>query len=72
MTTYSITHDEKACIGCGACVSVCSENWEMADTGKSKIKKAKITDKELANNMEAATVCPVNCIHISDGKKKLV
>jgi len=72
MTTYSIIHDEKTCIGCGACVSVCPENWEMNDSGKSKTKKTKITDKELESNMEAAKVCPVTCIHISDGKKKLI
>lgn len=72
MATYKITHEIEKCIGCGVCVSVCPDNWELNDNGKAKQKKSQISEKELKANMEAAEVCPVNCIHISDGKKKLI
>jgi ferredoxin len=72
MTTYEVIHEDEKCIGCGACVSICPENWELHENGKSKPKKTKISEKELDSNMEAANVCPVNCIHIKDGKKNLI
>ncbi|MBI5398608.1 ferredoxin [Candidatus Woesearchaeota archaeon] len=84
MTKFKIEHDRPACIGCGACAAVAPEFWYMHDDGKSDIKGAKATKKgdeiileeleldDLKNNMEAAEVCPVNCIHIfEDGKKKI-
>lgn len=49
------------CIGCGACVAVCS-NWEMGSDGKSHPKQTSLA--EVGCNKEAADVCPVGCIHI--------
>ncbi len=68
--TIRIMHDKNVCIGCGACVAVCPENWEMASDGKSKLKKTELTD--LGCNMDAAQSCPVNCIHIENDGKKLI
>jgi ferredoxin len=59
---FKIIHDRDACIGCGACVSICPENWKMGDDGKSKPIKSQI--KEIGCNQEAADSCPVQCIHI--------
>ena len=61
MAKFRIVHDRAACIGCGACASVC-DNWEMAEDGKSKPKKILLEDKGC--NEEAANVCPVGCIKI--------
>ena len=75
---YKIVHDRDACIGCGACASVCPARWEMAEDGKSRLKDAKKLedgtevlgsnenplDVEFNCNNEAAESCPVNCIHI--------
>jgi len=71
MAKYKIEHDRPGCIGCAACTHACSENWEMADDGKSKCKKTSISKEELDCNMKAAKGCPVNVIHILDenGKK---
>jgi ferredoxin len=58
-----IVHEREKCIGCGACVAVCSENWEM-DGDKSKPLKTELD--EIGCNKEAENSCPVNCIHIKE------
>jgi ferredoxin len=35
------TVNQKTCIGCGACASICEEVFEMKD-GKSHVKKGKV------------------------------
>lgn len=86
---YRIIHDRDICIGCTACASVCPKYWFMESDGKSSIHGHEKTgngeeeilgtaDKPLTedfdDNMEAAEVCPVNCIHINevneDGSEK--
>jgi len=57
-----IEQDHDACIGCGACVSICPDNWEIEDNGKAKPKKTKLDD--VGCNQEAADVCPVSCIKV--------
>lgn len=59
--TIKIIQDLDACIGCGACASVCPDNWVM-DGGKSKPVKTEV--EEVGCNQEAADVCPVKCIKI--------
>jgi len=54
--------NKDVCIGCGTCVSVCGEVFELGDDTKSQIKK----DAELAKNeqciKEAIDACPVQAI----------
>ena len=57
-----IKFDREACIGCGACISVC-DNWVM-DGDKVKLKKTTISEKELKSNKEAEETCPVDAIKI--------
>ncbi len=52
--------DKEKCIGCGACVSVCGEVFEMKD-GKANVKE-KETDKKCVK--EAEESCPVQAIKI--------
>lgn len=69
-----IIHEKSKCIGCGACISLCSESFEMGDDGKANLKNSKETDKraekyelevsEVGCAKEAADNCPVQCIHI--------
>lgn len=59
-----IIHEREKCIGCGACVAICEDNWEMADDGKSSPKKTEISANEMECNKNAAEACPVQCIHI--------
>jgi len=68
-----IIHEIKKCIGCGSCVALCPEYWEMGEDGKAHLKNSKVnpqTDneeleiEEIACNQEAADICPVQCIKI--------
>jgi len=61
---YKITVDKTKCIGCGACVAQCPENFEIKNDGENKayVKKAKIS--ELGCNKDAEEVCPVDAIKI--------
>lgn len=56
-----IKQDYEACIGCGSCVAVCPDNWDLAE-GKAKPKRTVL--KEVGCNEEAAGVCPVQCIKV--------
>jgi len=67
-----IIHEKNECIGCGACVALCPQYWEIAD-GKALLKGAK-TNKDTGSdeleveklecNENIEDVCPVQCIHI--------
>ena len=50
--------DKEKCIGCGACVSVCEEVFEMDEEMKARTK----SEKDLPCIKEAIGVCPVNAI----------
>ena len=63
------------CIGCGCCVSLCPQYWEITKEGKVNLKGAKINTKnkeqeleikQVGCNQEAADSCPVQCIYIKD------
>lgn len=62
MAKFKIEQEREDCIGCGACVSMCPDNWEMKDDGKTTPKKTELD--EVGCNQEAADVCPVQCIKI--------
>ena len=64
MTKYKIKHVIEDCIGCGACVSICEENWRMGDDHKAVPKKTELD--EIGCNKEAADSCPVECIKIEE------
>lgn len=52
------------CIGCGACVSLVPEVFEIVD-GQSKEKISEINDKKLEEAVrEAAEICPAGAIEI--------
>ncbi|MBL7170318.1 MAG: ferredoxin [Candidatus Aenigmarchaeota archaeon] len=57
-----IKQDHDACIGCGACASVCPDNWIMEKDGKHK--PIETAPKGIGCNQEAADSCPVGCIEI--------
>lgn len=59
---YKVTVNQKECIGCGACVSVCEKVFELKD-GKAKVKSAGGKTNEPCVK-EASDVCPVNAIKV--------
>ena len=71
MAKFEIKQERAKCIGCGACASVCPDNWVMKPDGKSIPKKKAMDD--LGCNMQAAKGCPVNIIHIFEAAgRKLI
>ncbi|MBI4162067.1 MAG: ferredoxin [Candidatus Aenigmarchaeota archaeon] len=82
---FYIDHDRPNCIGCGACVAVAPEFWEIkAADGKSDVigsekqeengevvrEVLNIAETNYAKNKEAADSCPVNVIHIVNKETK--
>lgn len=74
---FKLEHDRANCISCGACASVTPKFWEMSkEDGKSDIiggkerpdgwQELKIKEEDFQGNKEAADVCPVNVIHLTD------
>ena len=69
-----IIQQRDKCIGCGTCVAVCADFWEMGGDGKSNLKGAKdagegkfeLETKELGCNKEAVSSCPVQIITIEE------
>jgi len=68
-----IIHEKEKCIGCGSCVALCPEFWEIGEDGKAHLLNSKTNQKtgdyeleikEVACNQEAADICPVQCIKI--------
>lgn len=54
--------DVDACIGCGACVSVCPNVFEMGDDGKSHVKDPDGADED--DLQQAVDICPVDAIKL--------
>lgn len=74
-----VIHQRKKCIGCGSCVAICPQVFEMSHDNKASIKvKAMIFNPEkeeetleiedLGCVKGAADVCPVQCIIIKNNK----
>ncbi len=70
-----IIHQIEKCIGCGSCVAICPQNWEIRDDAKAHLLDSKMNKKtnneelevkEIGCNQEAAQICPVQCIKIKN------
>jgi len=53
-----VSIDKSKCIGCGACVSICGEVFELKDDGKAYVK----SQKDAPCIKEAIDSCPVDAI----------
>ena len=59
--------DESTCLGCGACLGIAPEAFEMDEKGLSKpIEGAELTD----DVREAAGACPVGAISIEEAAEE--
>jgi len=60
---FTISVDQDACIGCGACAATCEKGFKMVDN-KSTPYKTEVAG--ISCEQEAADICPVNCITIKE------
>lgn len=54
--------DKDLCIGCGTCVALCPNTFQLDANGKSEVTNQ--DDKECAKN--AAASCPVQAITVEE------
>ena len=68
-----IVYERTKCIGCGSCVAVCPDFWEMVDDGLPTLKGStenpqtgnyELEIQEKGCNAEAVDICPVQIIKI--------
>ena len=60
----NIVVDQEVCIGCGNCVGIAPEHFELNDEGKSSvIKQYSVEDDKKIK--DAIASCPVDAITIS-------
>jgi len=81
MTEVKVIHERDICIGCCACESIAPKFWKMNPDTKADLIGAKKEDSKevyvletdaVAENIEAAQSCPVECIHIEEnGVRKI-
>lgn len=54
--------NQNACIGCGTCVSLCGDVFELSDDNKSRVINGVDYPKHEDCIKEAIEVCPVQAI----------
>jgi ferredoxin len=60
------TVDKNLCLGCGICVDVCPEVFEMDDDNKAQAKVNPIPPEAEGSCREAAEQCPESAIKIEE------
>jgi len=56
--------DKNLCIGCGTCVSLCPDVFEMGEDNKSRIKETADFEKNKDCIEQSVTSCPNQAIKI--------
>lgn len=58
--------NQSACIGCGACVALAGEYFELNDDRLSTVKTEEVDEKDIEIVKDAAASCPVEAIEVED------
>lgn len=58
--------DKNKCIGCGLCVSLAGEIFEMKEDGKSHVKQEADFEKNKEIIKQAKDSCPVQAINVEE------
>lgn len=58
--------DPELCTGCGPCVDVCPEVFELNDDGLAVVKVDKVPPEQEKSCREAADECPSEAISIEE------
>jgi len=57
--------DKEKCIGCGSCVAICPDCFELGDDTKAVLKDGgKSCDESCAK--ESVDICPVDAIEVEE------
>jgi len=56
-----VTVNKETCIGCGICVQVCPEVFELGEDGKARVK---VEETDASCVQDAASSCPTQSIKI--------
>ncbi len=54
--------NQEACIGCGACMSIAEDVFEMDDQGLSSVKVSEVPEGSADKAKEALESCPTGAI----------
>lgn len=54
--------DKEKCIGCGVCVAICPDVFDLGEDGKSRVKKEANLEKNKECIKEAKESCPGGAI----------
>ena len=57
---------KEKCIGCGACVATCQDNFEIDDENKARVKNESVPKELEECTTTAAESCPVTAIEIEN------
>ncbi len=58
--------NKDACIGCGACASICNDVFELNDDGLSEVKDENVKEDLQDEVRDAADSCPTGAIIVED------
>lgn len=58
--------DAEVCIGCGLCVEICPEVFEMNDNNIAVVKVDSVPAETESSSREAAENCPVEAIKVEE------
>jgi len=64
MTKVKVLPDK--CVGCGICVQIAPDIFEITDDFVSKVKKTHLTPEELQQAEQAQEMCPSGSIVIEE------
>ena len=63
--------NQDACIGCGACTSICEDAFELDDNGLSTCKiKGEIPNELESAVSDAMESCPTGAIVLAEGQEE--
>ena len=57
-----VSVNQEACIGCGACMSIADDVFEMDDQGLSSVKVSEVPEDAVESVKEAVESCPTGAI----------
>jgi len=60
------TVDQDVCTGCGLCLDICPEVFELGDDSKAFVKVDAVPSEAESSCREAAETCPVEAISIEE------